>query len=312
VLEGDQIAQGSSGWVQLRTTERIPIVRGDSFVVRDTENTLGGGTVLEPNAPRRKRNDPETISRLETIASGSNEDVVFNALIDIEPATTAQLTAATGSTGTEVDDAITSLESEGRVKKLGPDEDFFISIGGWESFNETSATTLSRFHSTYPLRQGMPLQDFRGQMKLNAPAFTAISASLIANDAISIDDAIVRLPSHTPSLSADQDAQVNKYLALISSDRFSPSTENPLDIEILQFLTERGDVVRISSDIVYPTDAYDEMQSKILGSGADGQKITITSIREIFGTSRKYTLAVLEYMDSKGLTRRVGDTRFVR
>ena len=99
---------------------------------------------------------------------------------------------------------------------------------------------------------------------------------------------------------------------MISADRFSPSTEDPLDIEILQFLTERGDVIRINGDIVYPTDAYDEMQSKILGSGAGGQEITITSVREIFGTSRKYTLAVLEYMDAKGLTRRIGDTRFVR
>ncbi len=312
VLEYDQIAPGSSGWVQLRTTERIPIVRGDSFVVRDTENTLGGGTVLEPNAPRRKRNDPETISRLETIASGSSEDVVFNALKDIEPATTAQLSATTGSPETEVDHAVTILESEGRIKRLGPDENFFISIGSWESFNETSDATLSRFHSTYPLRQGMPLQDFRGQLKLKTAAFAAISASLIAIEAISIDDAIVRLPSHAPSLSADQDAQAGKYLTVISADRFSPSTEHPLDIEILQFLTERGDVIRINGDIVYPTDAYDEMQSKILGSGAGGQEITITSVREIFGTSRKYTLAVLEYMDAKGLTRRIGDTRFVR
>jgi selenocysteine-specific elongation factor len=312
VLEGDQIIPGSSGWVQLRTTERVPVVRGDSFVVRDTENTLGGGTVLEPNAPRRKRNDPETISRLETIASGSSEDVVFNALRDTEPATTAQLAGATGSPGTEVDDAIATLESVGRVKKLGPDEDLFISIGGWESLNETSTKTLSGFHSSYPLRQGMPLQDFRGQLKLKTAAFTAISASLIATEAISIEDAIVRLPSHAPKLSADQDAQASDYLTLISRDRFSPSTEDPLDIELLQFLAERGDVVRISGDIVYPTDVYDEMQSKILSSGADGQEITITSVREIFGTSRKYTLAVLEYMDSKGLTRRMGDTRFVR
>jgi selenocysteine-specific elongation factor len=54
------------------------------------------------------------------------------------------------------------------------------------------------------------------------------------------------------------------------------------------------------------------METKILASGSDGVEITITSVRELFGTSRKYTLAVLEHMDSKGLTRRSGDTRFVR
>ena len=77
-------------------------------------------------------------------------------------------------------------------------------------------------------------------------------------------------------------------------------------------IVERGDVVRVNDDVVYLADAYEDMESRILDSGADGREITITTVRDIFGTSRKYTLAVLEYMDSKGLTRRVGDSRFVR
>ncbi len=312
VLEGDQIAPGSSGWVQLRTTEKVPVVRGDSFVVRDTENTLGGGQVLEPNAPRRKRNDAETLSRLQTIASGSSEDVTFNALTDIEPATIAQLAGSTGTSADDIEAAISTLESEGRVKRLGSGNEFVISIGGWESLTGIAASTLSSFHKTYPLRQGMPLQDFRGQLKLKTPAFTAVSASLSAEEVIATDDATVRTPDHAPRLSSAQESEANEFMKLISADRYSPSTERPVDIEILQLLSDRGDVVRISGDIVYPTGAYEEMESKILGSGTDGQEITITNVREIFGTSRKYTLAVLEYMDSKDLTRRAGDSRFVR
>ncbi|HIF72663.1 MAG TPA: selenocysteine-specific translation elongation factor [Dehalococcoidia bacterium] len=312
VLEGDQIAPGSSGWVQLRTTEKVPVVRGDSFVVRDTENTLGGGQVLEPNAPRRKRNDAETLSRLQTIASGSSEDVTFNALTDIEPATIAQLAGSAGTSADDIEAAISTLESEGRVKRLGSGNEFVISIGGWESLTGIAASTLSSFHKTYPLRQGMPLQDFRGQLKLKTPAFTAVSASLSAEEVIATDDATVRTPDHAPRLSSAQESEANEFMKLISADRYSPSTERPVDIEILQLLSDRGDVVRISGDIVYPTGAYEEMESKILGSGTDGQEITITNVREIFGTSRKYTLAVLEYMDSKDLTRRAGDSRFVR
>ena len=70
--------------------------------------------------------------------------------------------------------------------------------------------------------------------------------------------------------------------------------------------------MKISGDIVYPVDAYEEMEEKILKSAQDGKEITITSVRELFGTSRKYTLAMLEHMDSKGLTRRSGDSRFLR
>ena len=312
VLEGDQIAPGSSGWVQVRTTERVAVVRGDSFVIRDTENTLGGGKVLEPHAPRRKRNDPATISRLETLSSGSGEDVALDALRDIEPATVGQLAGATGTSLSEVEDAISTLESEGKVTRVGSGQTFIISTPGWDSLIDAATETLTGFHASYPLRQGMPLQDFRGQLGLKSAAFGAVLHSLGMQQKVATDDATVRLPAHRPVLTPPQEARAAEYSDLLAVDRFSPSTEHPVDIELLLFLVERGDVVRVNDDVVYLADAYADMESRILESGADGQEITITSVRELFGTSRKYTLAVLEHMDSKGLTRRVGDNRVVR
>jgi selenocysteine-specific elongation factor len=37
--------------------------------------------------------------------------------------------------------------------------------------------------------------------------------------------------------------------------------------------------------------------------------ITPASFRDLFGTSRKYTIPLLEYFDREGITIRVGDTR---
>ena len=312
ILEGSHIDPGTSGWIQIKTQEQIPIIRGEYFIVRDTENTLGGGRILETNASRRKRNDPTTISRLQTLASGSNEDIKFNALMDIEPATIVELAGATGSTHKEVVAAIDILESQGRILIIGIDPKYFVSIDGWERLENTAIQLLSTFHSSYPLRRGMPLQDFRGRLKLNSSPFNAIVDSLIKLEKISTSDSTIRLIGHIASLSPDQEMKASKYLKEITNDRFSPSTLQGIDIELLQFLIERGEVVRVGEEIVYPTNAYKEMESKIIDSGSDGQEITINSVRNIFGTSRKYTLAILEHMDSKGLTRRVGDSRFLR
>ena len=312
ILEGSHIDPGTSGWIQIKTQEQIPIIRGEYFIVRDTENTLGGGRILETNASRRKRNDPTTISRLQTLASGSNEDIKFNALMDIEPATIVELAGATGSTHKEVVAAIDILESQGRILIIGTDPKYFVSIDGWERLENTAIQLLSTFHSSYPLRRGMPLQDFRGRLKLNSSPFNAIVDSLIKLEKISTSDSTIRLIGHIASLSPDQEMKASKYLKNITNDRFSPSTLQGIDIELLQFLIERGEVVRVGEEIVYPTNAYKEMESKIIDSGSDGQEITINSVRNIFGTSRKYTLAILEHMDSKGLTRRVGDSRFLR
>ena len=312
ILEANHIDPGTSGWIQIKTQDKIPVIRGEYFVVRDTENTLGGGQVLEPNASRRRRNDPTTISRLQTIASGSNEDIKFNALMDIEPATIPELTDATGSTYEEVEDAIATLESQGRIRSIGTNQRYFLTSEGWHRLKNTAIQSLSTFHSSYPLRLGMPLQDFRGRLKLESSPFNATVDSLIKLKTIATSDSTIRLVGHTASLSSDQEKETAKYLKEITTNRFSPSTLRDIDVELLQFLIERGDVVRVGEEIVYPTKAYEEMESKIIDSGVEGREITIASVRSIFGTSRKYTLAVLEHMDSKGITRRVGDNRFLR
>ena len=312
VLHGDQIMPGESGWIQVRTRKQVPAIKGEAFVVRDTENTLGGGKVLVTNAPRRRRNSSEIISRLKIIDSGAIEDVAFNALLDIEPASTPEISEATGLTVLETKEAISMLEADSRIKSIGLNSAQVISTDGWLAIKNAAQTILMAFHNAFPLRMGMPQQDFRGKLKLTVAQFTAIIDSLQKSDVVSTDEFTVRLPSHNPTLTPQQNQEVANYLEKISNERFSPSTEHLLDGEVLQFICERGDVVKISGDIVYPVDAYEEMEEKILKSAQDGKEITITSVRELFGTSRKYTLAMLEHMDSKGLTRRSGDSRFLR
>jgi selenocysteine-specific elongation factor len=41
-------------------------------------------------------------------------------------------------------------------------------------------------------------------------------------------------------------------------------------------------------------------------------KVTLAEVRDLFGTSRKYAQAILEHLDEKKVTRRVGDERVLR
>jgi selenocysteine-specific elongation factor len=45
-----------------------------------------------------------------------------------------------------------------------------------------------------------------------------------------------------------------------------------------------------------------------LGQGG----LTVSEIRDILGTSRKFAVPICEYMDAVGLTRRDGDFRFLK
>jgi selenocysteine-specific elongation factor len=74
-------------------------------------------------------------------------------------------------------------------------------------------------------------------------------------------------------------------------------------------LIDQGKAVRVSDNVVFSRSAYDEMLSKITAKIKDQGKISLGEVRDMFGTSRKYAQALLEYLDREKITRRVGDDR---
>jgi selenocysteine-specific elongation factor len=74
-------------------------------------------------------------------------------------------------------------------------------------------------------------------------------------------------------------------------------------------LIAQGKVVKVSDSIVFAATAYHEMVAKITAQIKAGGKVGLGETRDMFGTSRKYAQALLEYLDREKITRRVGDDR---
>ena len=71
-------------------------------------------------------------------------------------------------------------------------------------------------------------------------------------------------------------------------------------------------MVRVSDGVVFDASAYDEMVSRITAHIKERGRVTLAEVRDMFDTSRKYAQALLEYLDEKKITRRVGDERVLR
>ena len=65
----------------------------------------------------------------------------------------------------------------------------------------------------------------------------------------------------------------------------------------------------IGEGIVYAADAYQRIVDDVLGHIRDNGQITVAETRDLLGSSRKYVLPLLQSMDVRRLTRRVGDDR---
>jgi len=70
--------------------------------------------------------------------------------------------------------------------------------------------------------------------------------------------------------------------------------------------------VKVADGIVFSSEIFDEMLSGLRDYISQNDEITVGDFRDLYQTSRKYALAVLDYLDQQQITRRVGDARVLR
>ncbi|MEM6529703.1 MAG: SelB C-terminal domain-containing protein, partial [Chloroflexota bacterium] len=68
----------------------------------------------------------------------------------------------------------------------------------------------------------------------------------------------------------------------------------------------------VSKTVFFDGETFETMLYAVMDMLEADEEVTVQTVRDRFGTTRKYALALLEYMDSKGMTRRVGDRRVMR
>ena len=312
LLAAETVAPGDRAWAQVRLDEPVAVVKGDYFIIRDTRTTLGGGVVVVPHARRHRRFHEPTITRLEALALGSAAEALVGALESVEPASEAELARAANLSAAEVKKTVAELVSDGRVIRLGEDAGLLYSARGWASLAARTREALGAHHRQFPLRAGMPKEELRSRTRMKQAAFALALARLAAESVLDTTGSDARLLGHRVQLSDAQERDAQRYLELLASNPYSPPTDRPPEPELLQALADQGRVVRTADGPVFLKSAYDEMVKWVTEHATEHASIGIADVRETFGTSRKYTLALLEHMDRTGVTRRVGDDRVLR
>jgi selenocysteine-specific elongation factor len=79
--------------------------------------------------------------------------------------------------------------------------------------------------------------------------------------------------------------------------------------EVIRLLEREGSVVRVTSDMYFLASSIEELRVILRKYLTEKGEMTAASFRDLIGSSRKYTIPLLEYFDRDGLTIRIGDTR---
>jgi len=314
LLEKEELIPGETTWAQLRLDKPIATVKGDFFVIRTSWGTVGGGQIIDPYAKRHRRFHVPTVESLTTMERGSPQDVLLGILEQTEPCGLARLLDRSNMGRDEAMAALEAMSSDGRIVvfgRLGPNAILF-SAQGWGRLKGKVQETLEAYHRQNPLRAGMPKEELKSRLRLASQVFNDALQRLTQEGALMEDAATIRLPSHEVRLTPAQEAEVATFLRALEKDPYSPPGDRLPEPELLNMLIEQNRVVRVDDNIVFSAAAYETMVKRITQHVESQGKITVAEVRDLFNTSRKYALALMEYLDQQRITRRVGDERVLR
>ena len=317
LLDADRLTAGQEGWVQLLLADPLPVVKGDFFVIRSSEDTLGGGQIVDPNPRRRyRRFDDDVIDRLMTLDQGTGGDIIISVAEQWGPCDMTTLSQRTNLSQEEVTERVSQLTGEGHLVSLGEfggDADAVVySAQGWDILKSKVASALQLYHTQYPLRHGVPAQEIRSRLNLSQPVYQRALARLVEEQIVVDERQSLRLPDHEITLTPKMEEEASAYLNSLQKDPYSPPSDQRVSPELLGVLIDQGKVVRVTDGVIFDASAYREMTERIVQHLKDQGNITVAEARTMFNTSRKYILPLLEHMDQQQITRRTGDERVLR
>jgi len=328
VLGQEEIKPGEDGWVQLEVKQPIVTVRGDRYIIRRPSpgETLGGGVVLDTHPKgRHKRFAGQTLERLQALERGTPEDVFLQTLAVPGIAPLKDIAARTNLGREPLQETIAALAEGGRLfflepvnnKNISPEMDVLVTNQAyWDSTSSNIKTALSEYHKAYPLRPGMPREELKSRLKVSQRVFNALLGRLTSSGVILESGPLVSSTDHKLHYNAQQQKSIDVLMARFRESPFAPPTVKEclaiVDDEVYQSLLDSGDLIQVASDVVFRREDYVHLQSEVERILERQGTLTAAQFRDHFNTSRRYALAFLENLDSRGITVRDGDVRRMR
>jgi selenocysteine-specific elongation factor len=328
LLDRDTLQPGESAYVQLRLKEPALLLSGDSYIMRMSAPavTVGGGVVLDPFPPRRRRRNSEALELLE--AFGQKEYGRTIALIIGQSLLSGivfeDILLRSACTRKAAEAALATLLSAGEVLQVLREPRMFLAKSAFETLKSGLVEELAVFLDNNPLKEGMGKEELKTRLPKRSDGrfFTGLLSALEKDGLVILDRDIVKLGVKVVRKNRPADDLAGKMGLFLKEGGIEPPTVKEIMERFrcdekgvrdnLALLVRNGEVARISSDLFYSAEALNGLREKLMLHLREKGEITPPEYRELTGLSRKFLIPLLEYFDSEKLTIRVGEKRLAR
>jgi len=325
----DPLEPGKTAFAQIQLESTVFPVFGDRLIVRDfsTNQTLGGGVVLDPLADKFKtKHRGVIIPWLERLRNEAPEDRILYALWKSgqRGANLRDLTfwARLGEEATGK--ILQELAAAGQLVEADPEHHLYLSGEAAASLESSVLEQIRRYHEKNPLQSGMPKEAAGGNLREPLPDRTLgfILARLAEKGSIVQDKDRVRLATHRIRLSPEHEDLCGRIRETFRKSGTMPPAVKELAEQVgagepglrplLDYLANEGQLVKVSETLYFDAGVLEDLKTRLLEHLQSHGEIEAPDFKALSGTTRKYTIPLLEYFDRTRLTLRLGDRRVLR
>jgi selenocysteine-specific elongation factor len=312
-----------SSYCQITLNEPLLVMRGDRFVARDetARRTLGGGVVVHPWANRHKRGEAEIINRLKSLHVGTLAEAVEK-FIGESAAFALAIDAIYQFLNLREEEARQKVDALKTLRVLNAEgEKVYTTETKWNRLKERLLKTLNEFHAGHPLIPGMDMEELRGKLgfELAPKTFRVVVEQIVNEKLISKEESLLRLASHKVQVGGQEKTLMDKIKKLLGEQPLAPPDLKEIEKlagvprqrlnEVIRLLEREGSIVRVTTEMYFLASSIEQLRATLLTFLTEKGEMTAASFRDLIGSSRKYTIPLLEFFDRDGLTIRIGDVR---
>ena len=327
LLSKSSLRAKEGDYAQLRFDEEVCIKRNDRFIVRFLSpiESFGGGRVIDTIPLKHKRMDEAVLKVCEEKASADIEKI---AAIKINEEShkyynRQNYASILNVSSTELKQILDKLLEDRLIIELS--DASIIHIDYFNKVSLYSKELLKQFHQEKPITEGMDKEEFKSRLsekfRLTDPKKSALLlAEMVRRKILKTRDKYVSdsefTVSYSKELSGMQETIRQKYIkagveAPATNDVVADIKESKKARQIIEDMHKSGELIKISPAAYMYSEAYEKVLKSIkaLAEKSEDNTFTLAEFRDAHATSRKYAMAVLEYLDKKKITKLVGDRR---
>ena len=325
MLDQDMIDAGASCYAQLRFDEPVVMKKNDRFIIRffSPVETFGGGVVLDASPSKHKRHDEAVIEALHVKELGDTAEV-----LELEIREASRRFPQANEIAAVMD--MSKLQTEFYVNQLKEKKKIIILSDGslihssyWKQISDFAVEILKEFHLKNPITDGMDREEFKSRLAEHfhfpdARKSEVLLSELVKRMFVKAEGTYVAVKDFSTAYSDELSGMRMEIAKLYAKSGIEapPAAEicngfkdKTRAKQIIENMHKEGALVKISPTTYLDKQAFDGVMAKLRAYLGENGSVTLAQFRDLAGTSRKYAMQILEYLDRQKITKMVGEAR---